>query len=528
MSPMRQSARTWANSGAWVYGLLVCLGLGLRALLVPAPLTYGSDIWRQSDTATIAQHFYEGGYRLLWPQISWGGDGPGYVETELQLYPLLVALMYGVAGRPAVWLGRLVSLIFTAGAMAYFVGLARRALPRRAALWAVGFVCLSPLHVRYSAAFMPEATVLFFYVAALYYFQRFLDEDDRLWLLAAAACTALAVLVKPTAIHIGLFQGLLLWARRGAPGFRRVDIWLCGGAALVPAAVFYYFHARELYLVYGNTFGVMSGGDSKFGDLSYWLSPKFYLALFRLERVWLLTEVGVGLLAVGLWVALQRGRHGRLLPVLGMGTIFLYYLIVARYASERWGIHYHLFALPYAAIGIGLGASFLVGRAPPRWRVLLGAVLVLGLLGRAGLRYRELLREEEPDPRVTCAAAVQALTRPGELIIASSLSSSVERGRPNNYQDPVLFFYSDRRGFSLPLDRHEPQELQQAQRRGARYFVIFDGPTLQARPALAAYLGRAARQIGPGVERGCGVYLLLPESAGAVGAIGVSDSTTGR
>ena len=67
--------------------------------------------------------------------------------------------------------------------------------------------------------------------------------------------------VKPTTLELGLAQGaVVLFAHRGA--LRRPRLWL-GWAAIVALVVAYLLHARTLYLDHGNTFGVLSGGDSK-------------------------------------------------------------------------------------------------------------------------------------------------------------------------------------------------------------------------------------------------------------------------
>lgn len=74
--------------------IVIFSGVLLRLPLLFTSLSFGIDEWRQTDTASIAYHFYENGYKLFYPQIFWGGNGPGYVETEFQLYPFLVSILY--------------------------------------------------------------------------------------------------------------------------------------------------------------------------------------------------------------------------------------------------------------------------------------------------------------------------------------------------------------------------------------------------------------------------------------------------
>ncbi|MEP7189543.1 MAG: glycosyltransferase family 39 protein, partial [Roseiflexaceae bacterium] len=226
------------------------------------------------------------------------------METEFQLYTFLISLLYRLFGEQ-LWLGRLVSLLFTLPTIVVFSFLAQRVLKRPAAYWALAFFVLSPLYVRYSVAYMPEATVLFFYVTALYLFCRWLDEQTPLTLLLAACTTGLAMLVKPTSIHILLIFLLMTMHRSGWRALKRWDIWGAVFLSLLPA-VLYFTHARNLYLQYGNTFGLLSGGDSKFPHPSALLSPGLYIALLRLETKWVFGGAGALLYAMGLGIALKR------------------------------------------------------------------------------------------------------------------------------------------------------------------------------------------------------------------------------
>ncbi len=221
---LERRQRLFLPDGDYLMWLLIILGVLIRLPLLPAPLTYASDIWRQADTASIAHNMIGNLRGILYPQIDWGGTGPGYVETEFQLYTLLVSLLYRLFGEQ-LWLGRLVSLLFTLPTLLVFSLLADRVLKRPAAHWALAFFVLAPLYIRYSVAYMPDATVLFFYITALYLFCRWLDRQTFVTLLCAACATALAILVKPTSIHILLIFLLMTIHRHGWRVLKRRDIW---------------------------------------------------------------------------------------------------------------------------------------------------------------------------------------------------------------------------------------------------------------------------------------------------------------
>ena len=45
----------------------------------------GAQSWRQADTAAMARNYYENGHNFFYPQIDWGGNSAGFVETDKHL-----------------------------------------------------------------------------------------------------------------------------------------------------------------------------------------------------------------------------------------------------------------------------------------------------------------------------------------------------------------------------------------------------------------------------------------------------------
>ena len=78
---------------------LLLFALAVRLYQIDAPILG----WRQADTAAMARNFHQNGYMFFYPQVDWGGDTPGYVETECPVYPFAVAVLYSRFGVAAVW-----------------------------------------------------------------------------------------------------------------------------------------------------------------------------------------------------------------------------------------------------------------------------------------------------------------------------------------------------------------------------------------------------------------------------------------
>ena len=489
------------------FACIILLGVLVRLPFLFSPLTFGSDTWRQADTASIAHHFFVNGFNILYPQIYWGGSGPGFVETEFQLYPFIISLGYVVFGEHLL-LGRFVSLLFAIPTMILFYFLARGIVSSGGTLWSLAFFVVSPLFMRYSVAYMPEAAMLCFYVAALYFFWEWLRDQKHSTLSLAAVMTSLAILVKPTSLHIGLIFVSLAVGRFGLGVFKRKDVWLAGLLSLLPGVLWYY-HARNLYLQYGNTFGLFSGGDSKFGALADIFSVHFYFALIKLETIWVFAGVGVIVFTIGLIASLARPRQ----PILVHAVIamVIYYMIVARYSRESWGVQYHLFAVPFAALGVGLGLEWVFRRVKRTARTVVAASFVVCTVLGSGYLYGRMLSVADNqlgDHLIQCAAQVRNLVPSDQRVIVSTTSLSEINGVPNNYQEPTIFFYANRYGWSLPANWHSVEMVERYRRAGGRYFVIYSAELYHANAELAHYLTNNAHQIGPGMEAGCGVFRL--------------------
>ncbi|MCF7547433.1 glycosyltransferase family 39 protein [Pseudonocardia sp. WMMC193] len=491
-------------------------------------MTYPGDIWRQSDTATIARNFAANGMNIFFPQINWGGAGPGYVETEFQLLPWLTAATYLVFGEHVV-LGRLLSLAFMLVAAAAFWGLARRLLPATPARWALAAFFLSPAFMRWGTAFMPEATVLAFYLLALLGFCRWLQEDRPRFLVWAGAATSVAALVKPTSLHIGLVIGLWVlftaWER-----LRRPSLYMAGLAALVAPAL-WLRHAADMHATYGNTFGVISGGDSKWGSLSMWLSPEFYLGNLRSEAIFIYGLIGPPLAVLGvvwLWrrrrAADQRARPGASpLPLLTAGAIALtvYYFAAGRYTSTDMGIQYHVYSLPYAAVATGVGTAAVLGWVRRR----LGGAVTSAVAGAAvlllGAQSVNVFVQSLPDQAGVfgvCATELDAVSAPDDLVVVSTTSRTTDGAVANNYQEPVVFFLADRKGWSLPADHHIPDEVEALRTAGARFLVVGDRQLVPSDGPLANWLSDNARPLRTTEQNGCAIWDLQspPETAQGV------------
>jgi hypothetical protein len=471
----------------WLPAALVGAWLIAQAVwALPAEITDDWLGWRQADTQSIAVNFIQHGDGILHPRINWGGDGPGHVETEFQLYTYIAASVMRVVGigeRPGLWISL---LAMAAAALVLHDTLRRRLGDLPALLGLATFLSLrGPVFL--SSTVQPDALSFLFYCLSFAALLAYLDAPSRRTLAAMAASTVLAALVKATALHIGLFQVLAIVLCR--PGLlRRPDLWLAWTATLAVVGLFL-LHGQQLYLEYGNTFGVINGGDSKFATFETLLMPELYPPLARLAVVWGLGWPGA---AAAVYLLAVR-RLDRTAVALGLADL-TYLLVAFRYTCNEWnGPHYHLFT---SVLGVWLmahAAHHLLERfSGRRWsRSLAAAVLAVCLafyVHQIHKRHDPGLVLWEKNPAVAMGKALRELADPGSLVIvrSSALARDSLFDTPNNFEDPRVFYLAKVRGWVLPADEVRLDVIRDALEAGAAYYV--DPYRKRNAPELDAWL----------------------------------------
>jgi hypothetical protein len=144
--------------------ILAC-GLGLRLIEICQPVLDAWG-WREADVAMIAENFYRYGFHIIYPQVNWAGNAPGYVGTEFPLVPFLAACLYSVFGVQD-WIGRSISVLFYAVSLLFLYFLARKVSNVRSAFPAAAIYILPPLSIFAGCAFMHDMATLSLSIMAL-------------------------------------------------------------------------------------------------------------------------------------------------------------------------------------------------------------------------------------------------------------------------------------------------------------------------------------------------------------------------
>ncbi len=537
---------------------LFLLGAGLRAIDVWHPVDGSTrQPWRECDIAQIARNYYREDARILYPRIDWRGTGPGYVEMEFPATPWLMSMLYRVFGFHEV-LGRLLVYAFSLATLAAFFRLAAYLLPGFGGLAASAFFALSPGVIRVSNTLQPEAFMLLWYVLAVYAFARWLDGGSWRHYALAIAATALAVLGKSSAAHIGLLFAALLLHRRGLASLRDVRVWAFAILSLAPPLL-WYAHANALWTTYGNSLGLSN--EAHWIGRDFFTTPDFADGLLTSEVFYVWTPAGLLVALVGI---VSGGlKEPKRLALYWLAATLALYVLAARTMSAAWALYYHIVSVPPAALLFGIGvaqlqsipwrlrgrtaalavggtaalvfaALLVTGRsldlydfyAGYRLKALVLAVvagfLALLLAARRGgtwtasrrsalaryggavavgltllLQAREVVADAHPryfQPTYACAQRFARSVPEGAPIVASGGWCRTKYADPAQHNNSEMFYLLDRKGFSICVEEQSVPALRALARQGARFFAARK-VQVQARAGLEADLRSAFKLV---------------------------------
>ncbi|MCB9730952.1 MAG: glycosyltransferase family 39 protein [Deltaproteobacteria bacterium] len=457
--------------------------------------------WRQADTQVIARHLAED-FRVLEPEVDWGGSGPYAVESEAPVYAALVSAVLRVAPGQPEWPGRLLSLLAVLFTAPLFYRTLRRRYGAGPAALAVAFFVASPAALFAGTTVQPDSLALLLTTVAFVAFLAYAESPGdprhaRRVLGLAVVATALAGLTKPTALHIGVAEALLLLLIRPR-ALRSVAPWVGWGLALAVVGAWLIW-AAGIHARTGLSFGTVSGGDSKFPAARDLLRPGRYWDLARVSLFW-----GIGLpgALAGAWLVVRRRVQPAEWALFAASALLL--LVSMRYSSQEWlGSHYHL---PTTLLGAWLLAHAASDIAPslttPLLRRAAAAVALLALVAwfATALDARRTYGHGWAHAEIALGEALRPHLAPGDLVVVRSRAPARDQawGTANNYEDPRLLYVAGARGWVLPSDeRWAPETLADLAERGARYYADPTGG-LPAHPGLLTWLTTHAQPLAAG------------------------------
>src|SRR5262249_2863558 len=115
--------------------------------------------------------------------------------------------------------------------------------------------------VHIATSIQPDSLSLLGYVLAYAALLRYRDHAKFGDLALYTLFFGLATLTKPTAAQLGITSAVILFLT-ARPLLKRPGIWISWALVLVAGAL-YLWHARHVYALGGNSFGLFKGGNEK-------------------------------------------------------------------------------------------------------------------------------------------------------------------------------------------------------------------------------------------------------------------------
>jgi len=203
--------------------------------------------WRQADTAAVARNFATEEFNILFPkahnffkQNPNDLDNPNrYFLNEFPLYNAAVALIYKFFGVKESY-ARLVSIFASSLTAVFLYLLAKKYVSKFTAGLSSFFFAVLPYNIYYGRVIMPDPTFIFFSVLSLYLVACWLEKDNICLAIFSGISLALAMLVKPYAIFLGLPVIYLILKKWGLKAVKKRSIYLVALLSLLPFGLWRY------------------------------------------------------------------------------------------------------------------------------------------------------------------------------------------------------------------------------------------------------------------------------------------------
>lgn len=464
--------------------MLVALGLRLHGIHNPLLDHPG---WRQGDTATIARNFARLQFNIMYPQTSYNGPPPNYVELELQIVPFIAAALYKLFGIHPIF-GRLLTLAFSLATIAVIAYFARWLFGSAlAGLVAAFFYAIFPGSVYYGRTFTPDCAMVFFLTAALYATALYLLDRQRLSIRGLVGTTSLltiAYLAKPVAT-IAILPLLGMIGERARA--RRMPVVFAGVLVVVPLLILALYDRRV------NSYAEW-----------HWASGITRLHVLPPLRSALTTAAGFFMklthlrIVIGMLRQTMLGTLSFLLAIFGLIALPW---IPTRSRTLLWGWLIAGLLYTYIVVTAERVDYYLYPLLP------LCALLIGGLLSRLASRVR--IANVAPGARYALLALVPVLALAALLASMRPVAAYYDYGKATyrnavaldatlpkdaivviGHYGPEVQYYIDRFGWEEDPALWTPFDEESAIRKGARYFISIEDNRLRRNAELCAWLQR--------------------------------------
>ena len=461
------------------FWVVLVLSVAVRSVGIDRPLV-GDFATKNALYAMIARNWVEARTSLWYPALDLLADD-GQRLLYMQEFPAsayVTGWFWKVFGGSLDTWGRATSVVLMAASVAILFLFVHRRHGPTAALGASLVLALSPVSIIYGQAFLLQASVVFFTVAAVDCLDRWLGSGRSVWLVVAAISLALLILTKIYMLVVLLpLAAAVVRSVRSAAGpdvsapvrRRSIAAIVAAVAAITPAAVWYWHVMRT------------AAPDGPFAGRIYYsilhsaaghgfphpllCSADFYRQILDDLTTVVLTPIGFSLVLAGLidrrWRQHALWFVAMLLLVVGLPRKF--------YEMN----YYYMAVLPPLCIMAGIGWQLIRRRIKPSRMATAGLLIVAAVLSARYAVRPAFVTPDEDRGVLAAGRAVQELTSEGEPVVTMH-GWAID-----------LIYHCDRPGWVVSPDTPQLDSvLEEYRRRGARYLAVAGPEATNKLPAM--------------------------------------------
>ncbi|MEO6837817.1 MAG: glycosyltransferase family 39 protein [Ginsengibacter sp.] len=486
----------------FIWVLIFIIGSFLRSTELFHPID--TESWRESDMAAISKNFYQHGMDIFHPQIAWDGSGPGYTESEFQVYTYLIAISYKIFG---VWepTGRIISFLFSLLTMLIFFRFCRYLFDSRAALACSAFFALSPMLMVISNTIQPDSVMFFFYVGSAYYFLRWIDNQSKRDYFLAILFTSLGILCKLTAANIGIMFVLFIIYKKSWRFLLKPKVLLFGLLSLLPSII-WYSYCHQFYLHYGNSLGISN--EYAWVGWDFFTNRSFIHGIYinELFNVWTRPGRIIVLLAIVFTKLIKK--ESTIISVFWLIACAVFYVIAMRTTSADWAFYYHIFSVPAASVLLGSSVVELYNKYSPLLYLkrkttidrlnFIKSILIIFFLALSvsyfvidSIKYLNQSHSKyavfQTSPFYSCKKILSEKIPPGSLILASGGVCKNGAGYPVAYNASYFFYWLDMKGYNICTADQSFENIISFKKKGVSFYIA-EEKSLKQKPGLESEL----------------------------------------